>query len=379
MPGRKWKFLPILKGVCKMSERDPRYFKVYQDGDDRDLEKKIQQIIESGAAPGIDTQARAEIEEIQRAIENGEIGGGSGVDQKAREDIQQVTEQLADTVKEVNGVKPKNGKVTLPIPEVDTSNLRLKTEKISQIDISEELLQQMAGNTPINAVPADKSITPQKTSFINFIGTEIQEYNEITKATVVNSIAELQASNKNALLAGHANKFNGTLETSTSYNVMKLFVKAGDVIRSKIAPYGLSARSASTLYYITFFDSSNKLVSAQLIYGNAHANANITALKENGTTAPANAAYCYINIYGNYINSTTEATYTNGRTAEIITINKDRSLTRLESLTSQQADYTPVGNNDGEAHFEVNQDIRIPRYEERFGDIESILASIVEV
>ena len=58
-----------------MSERDPRYFKVYQDGDDRDLEKKIQQIIESGAAPGIDTQARAEIEEIQRAIENGEIGG----------------------------------------------------------------------------------------------------------------------------------------------------------------------------------------------------------------------------------------------------------------------------------------------------------------
>ena len=82
-----------------MAERDPRYFKVYQDGDDRNLEKQVIDIINSGAAPGIDTQARAEIEEIQRAIENGEIGGGSGVDQKAREDIQQVTAQLADTAK----------------------------------------------------------------------------------------------------------------------------------------------------------------------------------------------------------------------------------------------------------------------------------------
>ena len=110
-----------------MSERDPRYFKVYQDGDDRNLERQVMDIINSGAAPGIDTQARREIEEIQRAIENGEIGGGgSGIDQKAREDIQQVTAQLADTVKEINGVKPTNGKVTIPVP--DTSKLATKTE-----------------------------------------------------------------------------------------------------------------------------------------------------------------------------------------------------------------------------------------------------------
>ena len=92
-----------------MSKHDPRYFKVYQDGDDRELEKQVIDIINSGAAPGIDTQARAEIEEIQRAIENGEIGGGgSGVDQKAREDIQNVTEQLADTQKQQRSLTESN-------------------------------------------------------------------------------------------------------------------------------------------------------------------------------------------------------------------------------------------------------------------------------
>lgn len=43
-------------------------------------------------------------------------------------EVAQVTAQLADTVKEVNGVKPTNGKVTIPVPEVDTSKLATKQE-----------------------------------------------------------------------------------------------------------------------------------------------------------------------------------------------------------------------------------------------------------
>lgn len=55
---------------------------------------------------------------------------------KARLDAEQkkVTSQLADTVTEVNGVKPTNGKVTLPIPEIDTSKLATKTELSNVLD-----------------------------------------------------------------------------------------------------------------------------------------------------------------------------------------------------------------------------------------------------
>ena len=104
-----------------MAERDPRYFKVYQDGDDRELERKVQQIVESGAAPGIDMVARESIDEIQRKIDSGEIGGGgggSGIDPKAREDIQKVTEQLAGKVSKVNGKTPDaNGNVTIEVSQ----------------------------------------------------------------------------------------------------------------------------------------------------------------------------------------------------------------------------------------------------------------------
>lgn len=94
-----------------MTERDPRYFKVYQDGEDREIETMVMDIINSGAAPGIDTKARADIKEIQRAIENGEIGGGgAGVDEQARQGVEGLTKQLADEAKklELNGWELQN-------------------------------------------------------------------------------------------------------------------------------------------------------------------------------------------------------------------------------------------------------------------------------
>lgn len=44
-------------------------------------------------------------------------------------------------------------------------DVRLKYVKITQSDVSEELLQQIAGNTPINSIPADGSVTLSKTTF----------------------------------------------------------------------------------------------------------------------------------------------------------------------------------------------------------------------
>ncbi|WP_025907732.1 SGNH/GDSL hydrolase family protein [Priestia flexa] len=65
---------------------------------------------------------------------------------KVEKQVQDVTAQLAE--------------------KAQKSEVRLKTEKISQTDVTEEFLQQMAGTTPINAVPVDNSITPKKTTFM---------------------------------------------------------------------------------------------------------------------------------------------------------------------------------------------------------------------
>lgn len=62
------------------------------------------------------------------------------------ESVEGVTEQLAE--------------------KAQKSEVRLKTEKISQTDVTEEFLQQMAGTTPVNAIPPDGGVTPKKTSFM---------------------------------------------------------------------------------------------------------------------------------------------------------------------------------------------------------------------
>jgi len=49
----------------------------------------------------------------------------------------------------------------------DKSEVRLRVEKINQTDVTEEFLQQMAGTTPINSIPANKSVTPERTAFLS--------------------------------------------------------------------------------------------------------------------------------------------------------------------------------------------------------------------
>lgn len=46
--------------------------------------------------------------------------------------------------------------------------VRLNTVKLGQNDMTEEFLQQMAGTTPINSIPQDKSVTPAKTTFFKY-------------------------------------------------------------------------------------------------------------------------------------------------------------------------------------------------------------------
>lgn len=73
--------------------------------------------------------------------------------------VSDLSSQLAQTeqqVTELNNKKlDKNGSIS--VSQIDKNK-----GKLDQTYLSDELLQQMAGNTPINAIPADKSITNNK-------------------------------------------------------------------------------------------------------------------------------------------------------------------------------------------------------------------------
>ena len=65
-------------------------------------------------------------------------------------------EQYSQVIRTLNGLIRKG--------EVSVSDIDKNKGKLDQTYLSEELLRQMAGNTPINAIPADGSVTPIKIS-----------------------------------------------------------------------------------------------------------------------------------------------------------------------------------------------------------------------
>ena len=97
--------------------------------------------------------------------------------------VQDIDNRFAQTNAQLSDIKinkmDKGG-------EIVVSQINKNKGKFDQTYMSDEFLQQMAGTTPINAVPADKSITPDKTTFIN---TGINLYNP-------------QAINKNVFISG---------------------------------------------------------------------------------------------------------------------------------------------------------------------------------
>ncbi|MFE7082573.1 SGNH/GDSL hydrolase family protein [Priestia megaterium] len=85
--------------------------------------------------------------------------------------------QANDARMDAEGVVYKSLKARIDADaQKEISASRLKTtndvDKIKQIHLSEEVKQMMAGTTPINAVPADGTVTPSKLSFPAVSGTK---------------------------------------------------------------------------------------------------------------------------------------------------------------------------------------------------------------
>jgi hypothetical protein len=83
-----------------------------------------------------------------------------------------------------------------------------------------------------------------------------------------------------------------------------------------------------------------------------------------------------LNIYCVYVYGSNYADATNGLTANIITKNADASLTAYDG-SAIQPDYVAVGDGNSETYYKAIDDVRIPRYEDTLGDIETALDSII--
>lgn len=213
-----------------------------------------------------------------------------------------------------------------------------------------------------------------------------EEYNEITKAVEVSTFEELKAYDGTAILKNyrHESVAKGGV-ANTEYDILKIPVNAGDVVRDKLATWWKSTTNKSGWMYAFFYDANGSSVSSIIIYYDGHASvaANYLDIRENGITAPDNSTYVLINIWHAYeLVGGGEPIY-NNKTANVITKNKDASLTEYDGL-APLPDYVPVSGVDGDVYYQTTDDVRIPRYDDALGsigdmlgDIEAILADVV--
>jgi lysophospholipase L1-like esterase len=99
-----------------------------------------------------------------RADEEGNVGISPGLAQE----VNKLSSQLAQTTSQVTDLE--TNKMDKNTTDISVSQINKNKGKIDQTYLSDELIQQMAGNTPINAIPAPYSVTVDKLAFAPVIG-----------------------------------------------------------------------------------------------------------------------------------------------------------------------------------------------------------------
>lgn len=84
------------------------------------------------------------------------------VDQGLKQEVDSLTSELAQTETQINEVSGRADNPLNRINDGSIPNTKLKPSSITQNELSEEVRQQMVGNTPLNAVPADGSLITAK-------------------------------------------------------------------------------------------------------------------------------------------------------------------------------------------------------------------------
>lgn len=219
------------------------------------------------------------------------------------------------------------------------------------------------------------------------------EYNLITLAEEVGTLEELHSHNGVAILKGYRHEYSSAV-ANENYNLLRIPVKPGDVIRDKLATWWRKPAYGSSLYYYAFYNASGSIIGGYCegIKWDGNASPNYLAIRENGITAPANSSYVILNINRQY-EPVEDVWYRNGFTANIITKNLDPSLTAYDGLQAAP-EYIPMAersalavyglrSNIEEEYYEAVDDVRIPRYESKLEEvnesIEYITASLTDI
>lgn len=260
-------------------------------------------------------------------------------------------------------------------PTNERAGLWVNPESNEEINIPEIKDEEVSGIDTWSSQKINHEIDSLKEDLGNLTITKIKgvetiggDFNEITKAITVSSGEELFSSPKNAILYDNNIAFSD-IESSVGNAVLKLFVHEGDVIRQRISPYWSNATNG--YYWIASYDSNGKKVGNTIRITRDYGN----IIKENGYTIPSGINYILINIKKLYYaisDSGQNAVETNGLTADIITVNREKTLTEYDNTTGQASDYVIT-----KAYYKVNDDLRIDRYESLLGDVDNILNSIV--
>lgn len=147
--------------------------------------------------------------------------------------------------------------------QVSITDINKNLGKFDQTYMSDEFLQQIAGTTPVNAVPADDSITLKKTTFYE-VGKNLFD--------------------KNAAVSGfYVNHLNGTLVASATYWASEYIL---------IVPN--TTYTINKKYWLAFYDANKVFISGVT-----------TAAGAVGTIlTPVNAVYVRISVYNTLLNTT---------------------------------------------------------------------------
>lgn len=111
--------------------------------------------------------------------------------------------RLDETIIDVNSqIEALNiNKLDINATSIGVNQIDKNKGKLDQTFMTEEFLQQMAGTTPLNSIPAEGSVSPKQTTFVNKVATStnIADVSEYVEGYYISSV-------------------NGTLTVSASYH-----------------------------------------------------------------------------------------------------------------------------------------------------------------
>lgn len=203
-------------------------------------------------------------------------------------------------------------------------------------------------------------------------GEGAAEYNEIAKATEVSTFEELLAFDGNAILRDYRHE-NTTAVANTSYDILKIPVQAGDVIRDMLGSYRKKPSNTSAWMYAFYYDENNSIIGQNRVYYDGYTGTaqsydiHYLDLRENGLTVPENTSFVLLNLFNGYerlVNGSYVSTFALPE-CDIVTVNQSAELTTYDG-TTELAAYVPQEGT-SEVYYEATDDVRIPRYEEALG------------